>query len=123
MHAAEALAAPRDLTEGTVAVHSRMVGHSRAVTSISFNLLEDQLITSSIDKTVRIWGVDSGQMLRVFTDRSHVLVVTYLPLNPQLFAAANSSAKVRIANSHDGTVTQTLRMETVVYALQFDNTG
>merc|ERR1712137_374692 len=40
-----------------IAVHSRLVGHSRAITSIFFNLLEDQVVTTSIDKSVRFWGV------------------------------------------------------------------
>ena len=35
-----------------IAVHSRLVGHSRAITSIFFNLLEDQLVTTSIDKSL-----------------------------------------------------------------------
>jgi len=57
-----------------IAVHSRLVGHSRAITSIFFNLLEDQLVTTSIDKSVRFWSVESGEMLKVFTDSSPVPV-------------------------------------------------
>jgi WD40 repeat protein len=48
-----------------IAVHSRLVGHSRAITSIFFNLLEDQLVTTSIDKSVRFWSVETGEMLKV----------------------------------------------------------
>merc|ERR1712232_923496 len=33
-----------------IAVHLRLPGHSRAITSIFFSLLEDQLVTTSIDK-------------------------------------------------------------------------
>ena len=52
-----------------IAVHSRLHGHTRAITSIFFNLLEDQLVTTSIDKSVRFWSVDSGEMLKVFHPR------------------------------------------------------
>mmetsp|Transcript_66739 Transcript_66739/g.105579 ORF Transcript_66739/g.105579 Transcript_66739/m.105579 type:complete len:641 (+) Transcript_66739:148-2070(+) len=106
-----------------IAVHSRLVGHSRAITSIFFNLLEDQLVTTSIDKSVRFWGVDSGEMLKVFTDSSPVPVASFLPFNPQVFVAANSNAVLRLVNVQNGMVLQKLKVETEVRALKFDDTG
>jgi small GTP-binding protein len=106
-----------------IAVHSRLVGHSRAITSIFFNLLEDQLVTTSIDKSVRFWGVDSGEMLKVFTDSSPVPVAAFLPFNPQVFVAANSNAVLRLVNIQNGMVLQKLKVETEVRALKFDDTG
>jgi len=99
-----------------IAVHSRLVGHSRAITSIFFNLLEDQLVTTSIDKSVRFWGVDSGEMLKVFTDSSPVPVASFLPFNPQVFVAANSNAVLRLVNVQNGMVLQKLKVETEVRA-------
>jgi len=106
-----------------IAVHSRLVGHSRAITSIFFNLLEDQLVTTSIDKSVRFWGVDTGEMLKVFTDSSPVPVAAFLPFNPQVFVAANSNAVLRLVNVQTGMVLQKLKVETEVRALKFDDTG
>jgi len=106
-----------------IAVHSRLVGHSRAITSIFFNLLEDQLVTTSIDKSVRFWGVDTGEMLKVFTDSSPVPVAAFLPFNPQVFVAANSNAVLRLVNVQNGMVLQKLKVETEVRALKFDDTG
>merc|ERR1719265_1806962 len=106
-----------------IAVHSRLVGHSRAITSIFFNLLEDQLVTTSIDKSVRFWGMDSGEMLKVFTDSSPVPVAAFLPFNPQTFVAANSNAVLRLVNVQNGMVLQKLKVETEVRALKFDDTG
>eukprot|EP00427_Karlodinium_veneficum_P009223 CAMPEP_0169080892 /NCGR_PEP_ID=MMETSP1015-20121227/10721_1 /TAXON_ID=342587 /ORGANISM="Karlodinium micrum, Strain CCMP2283" /LENGTH=1694 /DNA_ID=CAMNT_0009140647 /DNA_START=1 /DNA_END=5085 /DNA_ORIENTATION=+ len=106
-----------------IAVHSRLVGHSRAITSVFFNLLEDQLVTTSIDKSVRFWGVDSGEMLKVFTDSSPVPVASFLPFNPQVFVAANSNAVLRLVNVQNGMVLQKLKVETEVRALKFDDTG
>merc|ERR1712167_402525 len=106
-----------------IAVHSRLVGHSRAITSIFFNLLEDQLVTTSIDKSVRFWGVDTGEMLKVFTDSSPVPVASFLPFNPQVFVAANSNAVLRLVNVQNGAVLQKLKVETEVRALKFDDTG
>jgi myosin heavy subunit/WD40 repeat protein len=112
---------PADNTN--IAVHSRLVGHSRAITSIFFNLLEDQLVTTSIDKSVRFWGVESGEMLKVFTDSSPVPVASFLPFNPQVFVAANSNAVLRLVNVQNGMVLQKLKVETEVRALKFDDTG
>merc|ERR1719231_1115502 len=106
-----------------IAVHSRLMGHSRAITSIFFNLLEDQLVTTSIDKSVRFWSVDSGEMLKVFTDSSPVPVASFLPFNPSVFVAANSNAVLRLVNVQNGQVLQKLKVETEVRALKFDDTG
>lgn len=109
--------------QSNIAVHSRLVGHSRAITSLFFTLLEDQLVTTSIDKSVRFWSVDSGEMLKVFTDSSPVPVATFLPFNPQVFVAANSNAVLRLVHVANGTVLQKLKVETEVRALKFDDTG
>ncbi|CAJ1359921.1 unnamed protein product [Effrenium voratum] len=106
-----------------IAVHTRLVGHSRAITSVFFNLLEDQLVTTSIDKSVRFWNVDTGEMLKVFTDSSPVPVAAFLPFNPQVFVAANSNAVLRLVNVQNGMVLQKLKVETEVRTLKFDDTG
>merc|ERR1719201_3011937 len=106
-----------------IAIHSRLVGHTRAITSIFFNLLEDSLVTTSIDKSVRFWSVDTGEMLKVFTDSSPVPVAAFLPFNPSVFVAANSNAVLRLVNAMNGQVLQKLKVETEVRALKFDDTG
>ncbi|KAF4705085.1 hypothetical protein FOZ63_012578, partial [Perkinsus olseni] len=106
-----------------VVLHSRLVGHSRAITSMFFNLLEDTIVTTSIDKSVRFWMVDTGEMLKVFTDSSPVPVACFLPFNPQVFVAANSNAVLRLVNVQNGLVLQKLKVETEVRCLRFDDTG
>eukprot|EP00435_Cladocopium_sp_Y103_P073249 s42_g43.t1 len=114
---------PQPADHSNIAVHSRLVGHARAITSVFFNLLEDQLISTSIDKSVRFWNVDTGEMLKVFTDSSPVPVATFLPFNPQVFVAANSNAVLRLVNLQNGMVLQKLKVETEVRTLKFDDTG
>merc|ERR1712187_974602 len=72
------------------------------------------LVTTSIDKSVRFWGIDSGEMLKVFTASSPVPVATFLPFNPQVFVAANSNAVLRLVNVQNGMVLQNLKVETEV---------
>jgi len=106
-----------------IAVHARLIGHTRAITSIFFNVLEDQLVTTSIDKSARFWDVQSGEMLKVFTDSAPVPVACFLPFNANVFVAANSNAVLRLVNVQNGLVLQKLKVETEVRALQFDETA
>mmetsp|Transcript_46607 Transcript_46607/g.134896 ORF Transcript_46607/g.134896 Transcript_46607/m.134896 type:complete len:1333 (-) Transcript_46607:65-4063(-) len=106
-----------------IAVQCRLVGHSRAITSIFFNMNEDQLVTTSIDKSVRFWCIESSEMMKVFTDSWPVPTAQFLPCNPQVFVAANSNAVLRLVNVANGMVLQKLKVETEVRALKFDDSG
>eukprot|EP00922_Rhytidocystis_sp_ex-Travisia-forbesii_P058005 GHVS01085809.1.p1 GENE.GHVS01085809.1~~GHVS01085809.1.p1 ORF type:complete len:419 (+),score=71.88 GHVS01085809.1:2-1258(+) len=114
---------PAGADHSNIAIHSRLHGHSRAVTSMFFSLLEDQLVTTSIDKSVRFWSVATGDMLKVFTDSSPALVAAFLPFNPAVFVASNSNAVLRLVSVQNGSVLQKLKVESEVRALRFDDTG
>lgn len=116
---------PQDSSQdhSNIAVHSRLVGHSGAITSIFFNILEDKLVTTSVDKSICFWSVDAGEMIRKFTDSSPVHVAAFLPSDPEVLAAASSNAMLRLVNVNNGRVQQTLNVETEVFALTFDDTG
>jgi len=104
-------------------VHCHMNGHNKAITSIFFTLNEDNLVTTSVDRTVRFWSVESGDMLKVFSDSSPALVALYLPFNPSLFVAANSNSILRVVNIQNGHVLQKLKFESEVRAMKFDDLG
>ena len=114
---------PHPSEHGNIVVHCRLTGHTRAITSLFFSLLEDMVVTTSIDKSVRFWNADSGEMLKVFTDSSPVPVACFLPFNPSVFVAANSNAVLRLVNASNGMVLQKLKVEAEVRALKFDDTG
>jgi WD40 repeat protein len=115
--------APPPSEHGNIVVHCRLTGHTRAITSLFFSLLEDMVVTTSIDKSVRFWNADTGEMLKVFTDSSPVPVACFLPFNPSVFVAANSNAVLRLVNATNGMVLQKLKVEAEVRALKFDDTG
>lgn len=115
--------APPASDYGNIVVHCRLTGHTRAITSLFFSLLEDMIVTTSIDKSVRFWNADTGEMLKVFTDSSPVPVACFLPFNPSVFVAANSNAVLRLVNATNGMVLQKLKVEAEVRALKFDDTG
>merc|ERR1719343_373207 len=70
-----------------------------------------------------MWSVDSGDMLKVFTDSAPVSVAAYLPFNPQMFVAANTNSVLRLVHVHNGVVHQKIKLETEVRQLKFDDTG
>ena len=106
-----------------VQLHSRLDGHEHAVTSMTFHVGEDQLLTTSIDRTLRIWHVDSGSLLKTFSDSSPVTTALYLPLNPAVCVVANSDRILRLVNVSACEVVHKLLMLSEVRALTFDDTG
>eukprot|EP00398_MALV-I-01_sp_L67-1_P001020 gene1020-572_t len=109
--------------ESVVEVHSRLEGHTRAVTSIFFSPMEDNLVSTSIDRQVRFWNVDTGELVRVFTDSSPVPCGLCMPFDPQNFVVANSNAVLRIVNIQHGGILQKLKVESEVRAMTFDESG
>ncbi|OEH75849.1 myosin f [Cyclospora cayetanensis] len=116
-------ASPLPETLDKITVHSEMVGHVRAVTSMFFSLLEDFLVTTSIDLTIRFWAVDSGANVKVFADSAAPLAAALLPFNPSVFIASNSNSLLRLVCSNTGKVLQKMKMESEVRAIRFDDTG
>eukprot|EP00923_Selenidium_pygospionis_P020577 GHVN01035523.1.p1 GENE.GHVN01035523.1~~GHVN01035523.1.p1 ORF type:complete len:1282 (-),score=179.66 GHVN01035523.1:2011-5454(-) len=110
-------------TDGSVALHHKLLGHQKAVTSLFFSSDEDRLVTSSIDKTLRLWDVATGEMRRVFSDTSPALVAAFLPLLPNTVVTSNSQSVLRFFEVGNGTVLQKLKLESEVRTLCFDDTG
>ncbi|CDJ39994.1 hypothetical protein ETH_00037495, partial [Eimeria tenella] len=100
-----------------------MNGHSSAVTCLFFTLLEDFLVTTSIDKSIRFWAVNSGANVKVFTDSAAPLAAALLPFNPTVFITSNSNSLLRLVCSNTGKVLQKLKMDSEVRAIRFDDTG
>lgn len=106
-----------------IALHVQLAGHTRPVATAFFNHLEDQLVTASADKSVRFWGVDSGELLRALVVSAPVTAAAFLPPDPQVFAAASSSALLCLVSVLSGAVLRTLRFGSAVQALEFDAAG
>eukprot|EP00398_MALV-I-01_sp_L67-1_P001022 gene1022-573_t len=106
-----------------MAVHVRCEGHTRAIVCMFFNPMEDILVTTSIDKQVRCWKMDTGEVVKVFTDSSPVPCALFMPFDPRNLVIANSNAVLRIINIQNGCVLQKLKVESEVRALNFDESG
>jgi len=122
----ETLEATRDCAphdQSYVAVHARLIGHTRQLTTLFFNSAEDQLITASVDKSVRFWDVNSGEMLKVFVGGAPVTAAALLPFNSQIFVATTSNESIHVVHQRSGCHMQTIRLETSIGVLKFDALG
>ena len=110
-------------TQSNIEIHSRFnrdplafLGHADAITSMSFDLRENNLLSTSIDKRARIWSVDSGAMLRLlFTDSTPILAASYLPHNPDMCVIANESGCLHVLRVDDGQIVEVLQSASSQY--------
>lgn len=111
----------------TIEIHSRLQflpnEHTKAITSIQFYVCEDELLTTSMDKSVRLCLVDSGQLLKCFTDHCSVIQALFLPVDPSAVVCVNSSAIWRLVDVKNGEVKQNLQLEKCVRSIAFDDRG
>lgn len=70
-------------------------GHSGEVLDLSWSR-KGYLLSSSIDKTVRLWRVGWNQCLRVFFHNNYVTCVEFNPMNDNYFISGSIDGKVRI---------------------------
>lgn len=54
-----------------------LVGHTSAVTSVAFSPVTNTLASGSNDKTIKLWDVESGAVVRTFVEPAVVEAVTF----------------------------------------------
>ncbi|GKV25562.1 hypothetical protein SLEP1_g34982 [Rubroshorea leprosula] len=70
-------------------------GHSGEVLDLSWSK-NNYLLSSSEDKTVRLWQLGSDQCLRVFSHNNYVTCVQFNPVDDNFFISGSIDGKVRI---------------------------
>jgi len=108
---------------GKIAVHSSLLGHAGGVTSIFFGPMEDTVATLSMDNSLRLWDVDTGGLLQVFTDTCAFEAGAFVPLRQELLVAVNARGLLRVIDTTTGATVQRLRLSVGARALAFDATG
>ncbi|KAK9268640.1 hypothetical protein L1049_000397 [Liquidambar formosana] len=75
-------------------------GHLDDVLDLSWS--ESQhLLSSSMDKTVRLWHLSSESCLRIFSHSDYVTCIQFNPVDDRYFISGSLDAKVRIWSIHD----------------------
>ncbi|CAA3003095.1 WD repeat-containing 44 [Olea europaea subsp. europaea] len=70
-------------------------GHIGEILDISWSK-NNCLLSSSVDKTVRLWRVGCDQCLKVFSHSDYVTCVQFYPMNDDYFISGSIDGKVRI---------------------------
>lgn len=103
--------------------HLRLAGHSDGITSIVFNRGEDQVITTSFDRTVRVWDLDSGKGLFVYPAALPLLaaVVFPEPFDPEVVIITDTNQELRVLHVEQAHVFQEVQVTGTPWALTFDH--
>lgn len=96
-----------DVTSSPPRVVVQLGGHSKGVTAIDWSISNDLIVSSSLDATVRLWGVngdDPPVCLRAVTDqvKAQVLCCGFVPANNNLILTGNAQGLVQILNVSTG---------------------
>ncbi|GKV03978.1 hypothetical protein SLEP1_g16202 [Rubroshorea leprosula] len=70
-------------------------GHSGEILDLSWSK-RGSLLSSSVDKTVRLWKVGDERCLRVFSHNNYVTSVAFNPVDDNYFISGSIDGKVRI---------------------------
>jgi len=118
---------PQD-DESELMLHASMKGHSRAITALFFNDggKQLQLVSTSLDRTFRIWNASTGEQEVSLTDSAPIGACCRLPSSSDIYVTANSKAIVKLINAdpfREDSLYQKIKMENEVRAMTFDEDG
>lgn len=83
-------------------------GHSSRVCTLAFDANQKLLATGSLDQTIRIWDVESGECLKVLEEHTNrVQSVTFLSKTRTLVSGSYDET-IKIWDIDSGTCTKTL---------------
>ncbi|MEH2159652.1 MAG: WD40 repeat domain-containing protein, partial [Nostoc sp.] len=99
---------PKEPKENRAIEVNTLEGHSNVVISVAYSPNGQQLASASDDKTIKIWDVSSGQLLKTLTGHSsEVISVAYSP-NGQQLASASYDKTIKIWDVSSGQLLKTL---------------
>ncbi|PON73587.1 Coatomer beta subunit [Parasponia andersonii] len=97
-------------------------GHSGEVLDLSWSS-KGFLLSSSIDKTVRLWQVGCDRCLRVFCHNNYVTCVDFKPLDDNHFISGSIDGKVRIWEVRRCRVVDYIDIREIVTAVSYRPDG
>ena len=85
-----------------------LTGHTARVNAVAFSPDSKMLISGSHDKTVRLWNVETGELLHTLEDHTdYVLAVAFSP-DGNKFASSDGDFTIRLWDTHTNQVLHTL---------------
>ncbi len=99
-------------------------GHDGLVYTVAWHPKENQLVSASSDKTVRIWDVGNGEELAVLRGHGNAVFAAAWDLSGQRLASTSVDQTVRVWDARTGKELTVLRgHEEVVSAVSWDPAG
>lgn len=71
-------------------------GHKEDVLDLSWSSKSQLLLSSSMDKTVRLWDMETKSCLKLFAHSDYVTCIQFNPIDEDYFISGSLDAKVRI---------------------------
>ena len=83
----------------------------------------DWLLSSSMDKTVRLWYMTMDDCLRIFSHQDFVTAIAFNPVNDKYFLSGSLDGKLRFWNIPDHRVADWVDIGEMVTAASFNSDG
>ncbi|KAL9269890.1 WD repeat-containing protein [Drosera capensis] len=97
-------------------------GHEGKILELSWSKNND-LLSSSVDNTVRLWRVGSNSCLKVFLHDNYVTCVQFNPVDDNYFISGSIDGKVRIWEVSDSHVVYWADIKDIVTAVSYSPDG
>mmetsp|Transcript_1600 Transcript_1600/g.3523 ORF Transcript_1600/g.3523 Transcript_1600/m.3523 type:complete len:757 (+) Transcript_1600:184-2454(+) len=102
--------------------HRLFVGHKADVLDLCWSKTQF-LLSSSMDKTVRLWHISMNECLRVFHHTDFVTSIQFNPMDDKYFLSGSLDEKVRLWNIPEQTVTDWVNIHEMVTSTCFSPDG
>uniref|UniRef100_A0A8I7BBS1 Uncharacterized protein n=1 Tax=Hordeum vulgare subsp. vulgare TaxID=112509 RepID=A0A8I7BBS1_HORVV len=98
-------------------------GHEDDVLDLSWSKQSSRLLSSSMDKTVRLWDVESKACLKVFAHSDYVTCIQFNPADEGHFISGSLDCKVRIWSVEERQVVDWSDLNDMVTAASYTPDG
>lgn len=102
----------------------RLKGHSKSISSISFNIDGKTIATSSYDNTIKLWDINSGELLYSFIEHTKPVYSVEFSPDGRLLASSYADNTIRLWNAQTKQLLHTFRGHTeAVRSVNFSPDG
>ncbi|KAL8094734.1 uncharacterized protein LOC141692807 [Apium graveolens] len=115
-----------DVPETAFALSERPIcsfrGHQDDILDLSWSKSQ-LLLSSSMDKTVRLWDMKTNECLKMFAHNDYVTCIQFNPVDDDYFLSGSLDAKIRIWNVSDRQVVDWMDLSEMVTAACYSPDG
>lgn len=113
---------PRKILKIEESPLQELYGHSSDVMDLAWSD-SDMLLSSSMDKTVRMWKIGCNQCLKVFHHNDYVTCIQFNPVDENYFISGSIDGKVRIWGVHEERVVDWADVRDIISAISYQPDG